>query len=106
MKKFISGMFLLMSLHGWGQIDTVFLSQEKLADTIYNGLSTKCPTGFLANKLSLLPSDSTLLKTYLYTGDSIVRHVDADGMMRWLYEMNCISVRPNELPEIDIVLSR
>lgn len=106
MKKFITGMFLLMSLHGWGQIDTVFLSQEKLADTIYNGLYTKCPTGFLANKLSLLPSDSTLLKTSLYTGDSIVKYADADRMMRWLYEMNCISVRSNELPLMDSVLAK
>lgn len=106
MKKFISGMFLLMSMHGWGQIDTVFLSREKLADTIYNGLYTKCPTGFLDNKLSLLPSDSTLLKTSLYTGDSIVNYADADRMMRWLYEANNIAVQPNELPVMDSVLAR
>ncbi|MGV3610880.1 MAG: T9SS type A sorting domain-containing protein [Fluviicola sp.] len=106
MKKFITGMFLLMGLHGWGQIDTVFLSQEKLADTIYNGLQTKCPTGFLANKLSLLPSDSLLLKTSLFSGDSAVKHADADAMMRWLYETNNIAVQPNELPIMDSVLAR
>ncbi len=106
MRMFITGIFLLMGLHGWGQIDTVFLSREKLADTIYNGLNGKCPTGFLANKLSLLPSDSLLLKTSLYSNDSMNEYSDADRMMRWLYEMNHIATRPNQLPIMDSVLAR
>lgn len=106
MRKLLFGLFLLMGIHGWGQVDTVYLSQEKLADTIYNGLKTKCPTGFLANKLSLLPTDSLLLKTALFSGDSAVKYADADGMMRWLYEANNISVKPNELPIMDSVLAR
>ena len=106
MRKFLAGLFLLMGLHGWGQIDTVFLSQEKLADTIYNGLHTKCPTGFLSNKLSLLPSDSLLLKTSLYSGDSSTYYSDADKMMRWLYEMNHVATGPNKLPIMDSVLAK
>lgn len=106
MRKFLTGLFLLMGLHGWGQIDTVFLSQEKLADTIYNGLHTKCPTGFLSNKLSLLPSDSLLLKTSLYSGDSSTYYSDADKMMRWLYEMNHVATGPNKLPIMDSVLAK
>lgn len=105
MRKFLAGLFLLMGLHGWGQIDTVFLSQEKLADTIYNGLHTKCPTGFLSNKLSLLPSDSLLLKTSLYSGDSSTYYSDADKMMRWLYEMNHVAVGENPLPHMDSVFN-
>ncbi|MNK12807.1 hypothetical protein D3C87_308840 [compost metagenome] len=106
MKKFITGMFLLMSLHGWGQVDTVFLSREQLADTIYNSLDKKCPTGFLANKLSLLPSDSLILKTAAYYRDSAPKYADADKMLRWLYEMNQIATRPNKLPHMDSVLSK
>jgi hypothetical protein len=106
MKKFISGMFLLMSMHGWGQIDTVFLSQEKLADTIYHKLASKAPTGYLANKLSLLPSDSLLLKTNKYLGDSSNYRVDADKMVQWLYEMNHIAVKPNALPHMDSIFDQ
>lgn len=106
MKKYLTGIFLLMGLHGWGQIDTVYLSQEKLADTIYHDLSTKCPTGFLSNKLSLLPSDSTILKTTLFLGDSVTYYTDADRMMRWLYEANHIAIGVNELPMMDSVLAR
>lgn len=106
MRKFLIGLFLFIGLHGWGQIDTVFLSQEKLADTIYNGLHTKCPTGFLSNKLALLPSDSLLLKTSLYSGDSSTKYADADKMMRWLYEMNHIAVSENPLPKMDSVFDK
>ncbi|TSJ39995.1 T9SS type A sorting domain-containing protein [Fluviicola chungangensis] len=106
MRKFITGMFLLMGLHGWGQIDTVFLSREKLADTIYSELETKAPSGYLANKLSLLLSDSLLLKTDLFEGDSTIYKSNADRMLQWLYEMNQIAFEKNKLPPMDSLFNQ
>lgn len=36
MRKFITGMFLLMGLHGWGQVDTLeFTTRREVADTLF-----------------------------------------------------------------------
>ncbi len=106
MKKFLIGLFLLIGLNGWGQVDTVFISREKLADTIYSKLKTKAPTGYLANKLSLLVSDSLLLKTDLFEGDSALFKSDADKMLEWLYEMNQIAFNKDSLPHKDSVFTQ
>ncbi len=105
MKRLLFVLALALGAQSWGQVDTVFLSQEKLADTIYNGLYTKVPTGYLANKLSLLPSDSLLLKTNSYIGDKSKKFSDADKMMQWLYEMNQISISNNLLPKMDTIFN-
>lgn len=105
MRKFLTGLFLLMGLHGRGQIDTVFLSQEKLADTIYHKLSGKASTGYLANKLTLLPVDSLLLKTDQFEGDSAEYKSNADRMIQWLYEMNCMAFDKTLLPHVDSVFN-
>lgn len=103
MKRLLFVLALALGAQSWGQVDTVFLSQEKLADTIYSGLSGKAPTGFLGNKLSLLRTDSLIFKTNIYQGDSALSSVSADRMIQWLYEMNCMAISPDMLPNKDSI---
>ncbi|MDR0802862.1 hypothetical protein, partial [Fluviicola sp.] len=105
MKKLITGIALLVCLHGFGQTDTVFVSREKLADTLYYRLTTKAPTGYLANKLQYLLTDSLILKTDFYQADSGRRAVSADNMMQWLYEMNGMALDKTALPQPDSVFN-
>ena len=103
-------LILLLSLVAFasvkGQVDTIFLAPEKLADTLYNNLAGKAPTGYLSNKLSVIETDSLLLKTGDYSASNTSKSVDADKMLQWLYEMNCMSVGTDTLPEMDTVFTR
>jgi hypothetical protein len=103
MKKLLFFISFLVGVQGWGQyMDSIFVSQKQLADTIYNGLIAKAPTHYLANKLSLLGTDSLILKSESYNNNKN-KYSNADRMMQWLYEMNNIAIHHDSLPLMDSV---
>lgn len=87
MKSWILFFFMLVGVQGWGQSDTLWISEQKFADSIYRNLSGRAQTGFLLNKMLSDSSNVLLNNTHLFNGESTTYYSNADMVYRFLTEL-------------------
>lgn len=86
MKKFVTGLFLLMGLHGWGQVDTLeFTTRRELADNLFGLLNPDIYKGALVDRCL---TEDPILNMQLVHGD----YSDTASAWSWLQAYSDIAL--------------
>lgn len=91
MKFRILSLILIVNLSSNAQNDTIFVNSKGLADSVFQGLSGKAPTGYLFNRLFDIDSNSITANLSNYQGNNASEKVSADVIYGLFNELNLMA---------------
>ena len=90
----------MFSFAGFCQQDTIYLSHQKMADTVFSGVHGKAQNGFLFNRVFLHKDSALCSNTSLFENDTSFRS-NADIFYRQFQELNMMAIDAGIIPTVD-----